>query len=181
MNSNLTFITGNQDKADYLAKYLGISVKLKKIDLEEIQSLDLKKIVRQKVLEAYKIVKSPVFVEDVSLEFKALNGLPGPFIKFFVDHVDFQTICDMLNGKGRSAIARCVFGYYDGKDLELFEGSMNGRIAKTPSGKGGYGFDRFFIPEGYNVTRASLNEKDDKKTYLTIKPFKKFKKFILKI
>ena len=47
--TNITFITGNQNKADYLAKYLGHSVDHVKLDLDEIQSLDLKEIVEHKV------------------------------------------------------------------------------------------------------------------------------------
>lgn len=174
----ITFITGNQNKADYLAKYLGFSVKHTKLDLDEIQSLDLKEIVEHKVRQAYEKVKNPVIVEDVSLEFKALGRLPGPFIRFFVDEIPFENICSMLDGKTRKATARCVFGYYDGEDLKLFEGSLDGEIAKTPAGEKGYGWDRIFIPEGYTMTRAELDEDDDKKTYLKIKPFEELKKFL---
>ena len=176
--ANITFITGNQNKADYLAKYLGHPVDHVKLDLDEIQSVDLKEIVEHKVRQAYEKVGKPVIVEDVSLEFEALGGLPGPFIKFFVEKVPFETICSMIDGKTRNATARCVFGYFDGKDLELFEGSLGGQIAETPSGENGYGWDKIFIPQGYEVTRASLDEVDDQKTYLQIKPFAKLKDFL---
>jgi non-canonical purine NTP pyrophosphatase (RdgB/HAM1 family) len=176
--ANITFITGNQDKADYLAKYLGITVDHVKLDLDEIQSLDLKEIVTHKVRQAYEKIQKPVVVEDVSLEFAALGRLPGSFIKFFVDEVPFETICSLLDGKTRKATARCVIGYYDGKDLRLFEGELGGEIATAPSGTNGYGWDRIFIPQGYTVTRASLGEKDDQKTYLQIKPFAKLKRFL---
>ncbi|MDD3607944.1 MAG: non-canonical purine NTP pyrophosphatase [Candidatus Moranbacteria bacterium] len=177
---NITFITGNQGKADYLAKYLGHPVAHKKIDLDEIQSMNLKEIVEHKVRQAFDIIKCPVIVEDVSLEFEALNGLPGPFIRFFVDNVPFETICSMIDDKSRKALAKCVFGYYDGETLKLFEGKLGGKIAKTPSGENGYGWDKIFIPEGYEITRASLNEEDDRKTYLMIKPFEELKIFLRK-
>lgn len=178
-DKNLTFITGNQKKADYLAKYLGFPVKHTKLDLDEIQSLDLKEIVEHKVRQAYGKIKSPVIVEDVSLEFEALNGLPGPFIRFFVDKVPFETICSMINGKSRRAIAKCVFGYYDGETLKLLEGGLNGKIAEIPAGESGYGWDRLFIPDGYSVTRAQLSEEDDQRTYLQIKPLAELKKFLI--
>ena len=177
----ITFITGNQKKADYLAKYLGFPIKHVKLDLDEIQSMDLKEIVEHKVQQAYNEVHGPVIVEDVSLEFAALNGLPGPFIRFFVDNVPFETICGMIDGKTRKATARCVFGYYDGNDLKLFEGKLDGEIAKTPTGENGYGWDRLFIPQGYSVTRAELDEEDDRKTYLQIKPFAKLKEFLMSL
>lgn len=174
----ITFITGNQKKADYLAKYLGYPVDHLKMDLDEIQSLDLKEIVEHKVRQAFEKIQTPVIVEDVSLEFEALGGLPGPFIRFFVDQVPFDTICSMINGKSRRATAKCVFGYYDGKVLKLLEGGLSGAIAETPAGENGYGFDKFFIPDGYTVTRAQLNEEDDQKTYIQMKPFVALKDFL---
>lgn len=175
----VTFITGNQKKADYLANYLGFPVEHKKLDLEEIQSLDLHEIVEHKVRQAYNQVQSPVIVEDVSLEFTALGRLPGPFIKWFIEEVDFETVCSLLDGKDRGAIARCVFGYFDGKTLKMFEGSLPGKVSDKPAGEKGYGWDKIFIPQGYNVTRAELGEEDNKKTYLQVKPFKQLKEFLL--
>lgn len=176
--ANVTFITGNQSKADYLAKYLGYPVNHVKIDLIEIQSLDLYEVVDHKVRQAYEHVRAPVLVEDVSLEFCAWGRLPGTFIKFFVDEVPFELICGMLNGQDRRAIARCVFGYYDGKEVEFIEGSLRGKIAEKPAGENGFGWDKIFIPDGYSVTRASLDPSDDKKTYASIKPFAKLKTFL---
>lgn len=177
--ANVTFITGNQKKADYLSKYLGHPVDHVKLNLDEIQSTDLNEIVGHKVRQAYELLGKPVIVEDVSLEFAALGGLPGPFIKFFVEKVPFEAICSMIaSGLSRKATARCVFGYFDGENLELFESSLNGEIAETPSGNNGYGWDKIFIPQGYTVTRASLNEEGDQKTYLEIKPFAKLKKYL---
>lgn len=72
----ITFITGNQKKAEYLAKYLHFPVGYQKINLDEIQSLDLREIVEHKVRQAYEIIKTPVLVEDVSLEFTALGRIP---------------------------------------------------------------------------------------------------------
>lgn len=177
----VTFITGNQNKADYLAQYLGFPVKHKKLDLDELQSLDLHEIVEHKVKQAFDLIKTPVIVEDVSLEFEGMNGLPGTFIKFFVDKMSFEDICSLLQGKSRGATAKCVFGYYDGKTLKLLDGSLKGTISEAPVGENGFGWDKIFIPEGYKVTRASLSEEDDQKTYVKIKPFAELKEFLTNI
>lgn len=161
-----------------MEKYLGFPAAHQKLDLDEIQSLDLKEIVEHKVRQAFEIVKGPVIVEDVSLEFESLGGLPGPFIRFFVEQMPFEKICSMISDSNRKAVARCVFGYFDGEILELFEGKIAGAIAEIPAGENGYGWDRLFVPEGYDVTRACLSEEDDIKTYLKIKPFEKLKKFL---
>lgn len=178
--SNITFITGNQSKADYLAKYLGFAVAHQKVDLDEIQSLDLREVVEHKVRQAYEIIQKPVIVEDVSLEFTAFGRLPGTFIKFYIDELPLETICRMVDGVSREAVARCVFGYYDGERVEFFEGSLPGLVAQQPQGENGFGWDKIFVPEGYNVTRAALSEEDDKLTYLQLKPFAKLKDYLEK-
>ncbi len=175
----VVFITGNQSKADYLANYLGHPIEHIKVDLDEIQSLDFKEVVHHKVRQAYEQVGRPVLVEDAGLEFAAFGRLPGPLIKWFIEEMSFDGICSLLDGKDRSATARCVFGYYDGVNEAYFEGSMAGRVPEKPAGAGGFGWDPIFIPEGYEVTRAELPEEDDKKTYLQIKPFDQVKAFLL--
>jgi non-canonical purine NTP pyrophosphatase (RdgB/HAM1 family) len=175
----VTFITGNQAKADYLSRYLGLSIHHHPLDLEEIQSLDLKPIVEHKTKQAYQIIQSPVLVEDVSLEFCALGRLPGPLIKWFLQEMDMVAICALLKGHDRSAIARSLFGYYDGHELRLFAGSLRGSIPWRPSGVKGFGgWDPIFIPAGYSTTRAELSEEDDRKTYLQLKPLAKLKSFL---
>lgn len=175
---SITFITGNAGKAAYLAELLGLPIKHQKVDLDEIQSLDLADVTADKARRAYAIVKGPVLVEDVSLEFSALGRLPGTLIKWFVEELPFETICSLLDGKDRSATARCVFAYYDGNDMKLFEGSMPGRIAEQPAGSGGYGWDPIFIPDGYAVTRAELSKEDDHKVYMRTKPIAAVRAFL---
>lgn len=179
MPPDLTFITGNQHKADRLAAYLGIpAIRHEKLELDELQSMDLRKIVEHKARQAHERTGKPVLVEDVALEFDALGGLPGPFVKFFLESMSEQAICDLPEGKERGATARCVFGYFDGERLELIEGSLRGTVAKAPRGDGGFGWDRIFIPEGYEATRAELPEADYEKTYTTVKPFAALKAFL---
>lgn len=175
--TKVTFITGNQNKADYLAKYLDTDIAHRKLDLDELQSLDLRTIVDHKVRQAYDLVKSPVLVEDVSLEFSALGRFPGTFIKFLVDEVQPQTICRLLDGLTRDAIGRCMFGYYDGQNATFFEGSLKGTITDDPAGENGFGWDKVFIPEGYDVTRAELNEEDYHKVYMKIRPLQALKEY----
>jgi inosine triphosphate pyrophosphatase len=176
---DVVFITGNLKKAEYLSKLLEYPIEHIKIDLDEIQSLDVREVVTYKLHQAYKQVQRPVLVEDVSLEFSALGKLPGTFIKWFLEEMSLEDICHLLDGKERGAWARCVYGYYDGSDEAYFEGGMPGSIALSPAGSGGYGWDRIFIPEGYTTTRAELSPVDDDKTYLLIKPLEQVKAFLV--
>ncbi len=162
------FISGNQNKIDYLSKTLGIELEHQKIDLDEIQSSDPKVVIEHKAKQAFQIVDKPVLVEDTSLSFNALDGLPGPFVKFFVDAENgLENMCRMVDGfEDRSAFATVIYGYYDGQSLHYFEGGLDGKIADHPRGDGGYGWDKIFEPKGYGgLTRAELSKELDIETY----------------
>jgi len=180
MNELPIFITGNQSKADYLSRQLGITLEHQKVDLDELQSTDLHVIVAHKLKQAYEVCKKPVLVEDVSLAFNALGDLPGPYIKWFVEYAGDEACCRMLDGfDDRSAVIRCTFGYYDGTTMEFFDSELPGTISNKPEGTNGFGFDGFFINEGYTITRASMSQEDNERTYAELmKPFAKVRAFI---
>ncbi len=179
MSKEVTFITGNQHKADYLQQLLGFPLEHQKVDLDEIQSLDLQEVVDHKVRQAFQILGRPVLVEDVSLEFGALGKLPGTFIKWFQEEIGMDGLCRLLdNHDDRSATARCMFGYFDGGDVTFLEGSLEGSISEEPRGSKGFGWDEIFIPEGYDLTRAELDKQADIETYMTIKPIQALKDFL---
>ncbi len=180
--SSITFITWNASKAEYLEKYLELEIGHVKIDLDEIQSMNLEEIVTHKVKQAYEIVKTPVLVEDVSLEFEALGWLPGPFVKFFLEKMSLQDICGLLDQKPRNARARCVVGYYDGDILELFEWTMSWKISKNPAGDNGFGWDKIFMPNWYDgKTNAELWDTKTKEVYFKLRKIDDLKVFLEKI
>lgn len=178
--SKVTFITGNQDKADFLAKFIGIDIKHKKIELDEIQSLDLHKITEHKARQAYEELKAPVLVEDVSLSINALGRLPGPFIRWFLEELGNEAICHLLDGfDDRSAKAEITYAYFDGQKLEFFDGAVNGKIADRPKGSGGFGWNPIFIPVGASKTYAEMDEKETRQFSLrTIKVYPELKLFL---
>lgn len=92
MIKNLTFVTGNIAKYQQLRRHLKYLLLHQKLDLGEIQSLDLEEIIEHKAKEAYKQIKQPVLVEDTSLVFQALGKLPGGFsFRKVKDH--FRSLC----------------------------------------------------------------------------------------
>jgi inosine triphosphate pyrophosphatase len=175
------FVTGNQHKADYLARLLDVPLEHHKLSLDELQDVDPKVIVEHKVRQAYASLNKPVLVEDVSLGFTALAGLPGPFIKFFLEaNNGLETLCRMLDGfDDRSAYATVTYGYFDGQDLLFFSGGMDGNIATQPRGTDGYGWDAIFEPEGYGgLTRAELSDEQGAETYRKLRDFDGLRDFL---
>ena len=120
---DITFITGNENKAREAAAILGRTVRCVKLELDEIQSMDLRAIVEHKVRQAYATVKSPVIVEDVSFEIRAWHGFPGPFIKWLQATMGYQKLCTVL-GADRRADWRVMYGYYDGKKFRRFRSGI---------------------------------------------------------
>lgn len=162
---NITFITGNQNKARYVAEWLGAGVAHRNLDLDELQTLDLHQLVDHKVKQAYAVVKSPVLVEDAQLIFTALGRLPGPFIKWFIEEIGHDGLVKMLGSfDDRTAHGKICYALYDGQRIHHFEGEMRGQIAHAPRGDGGFGFDRIFINDGYTITRAEMPEDDYART-----------------
>ena len=180
--TSVTFITGNPNKAAHFARNIGMEIEHHKADVDEIQTLDPAELVEHKARQAYSQLGRPVLVEDLSFEYEALGGLPGPFVKFFVEADNgLEKMCRILDTfDNRRAKAVGVFGYYDGKETKLFKGGLAGEIVQHPRGENGFGFDRVFAPDGFNgKTAAELSETEYKKYYTAIKPFGMVREFLL--
>lgn len=176
--SDFVYITGNQNKARMLSELLALPLEHQSVDVAEIQSLNLQEVVEQKAREAYQHLQKPVVVEDTSLEFEAFGRFPGTFIKFLTEEASGESICRSLDSLSRRATVRVMFGYYDGIKPVFIESAVHGTIADHPSGDGGFGFDTFFIADGYQQTNASLDEATYKEVYLSMKPIEKLRKFL---
>lgn len=153
--SSITLVTGNPHKLAELQTVFPPHLFLKsaKLDLEEIQSLDLHQIVRHKLHQAYASVESPVIIEDVSAELEILNGLPGPFIKFFEERLGNDALFK-LGGETRAKII-CSMGYFDGVHEYIVDGVLDGSIV-APRDDEGFGFDCVLIPDGYDQTLSEM-------------------------
>jgi len=179
MENNLTFITGNAAKAEQLERHLDYPVSHQKLDLIEIQSLDLNEIVAHKSREAYAHIQGPVLVEDTALTFHALGKLPGPLIKWFLTELDNEGLCRLLDGyKDRIALAEVCFALYDGNALHIFDGQMKGTVAHSPRGDRGFGWDPIFIPDGYTKTWGEMTNDEQKATSIRRIALKKLEAFL---
>lgn len=175
----LTFITGNAAKAKYLSDYFHEPVDHMKLDLHEIQSLDLREVIEDKARRAYEIVKNPVLVEDVSLIFTGLKKLPGPLIKWFLETLGNDGLCKLLSQfEDRGAYAEVMFGICDGKEVHVFSGDKKGTISEIPRGEAGFGWDPIFIPEGYEKTWGEMTDDEKHETSMRRIALEKMKEFI---
>lgn len=161
----LTFITGNIHKAKYLSDYFHMPVDHLKLDIPEIQSLSLEEIVKDKAQRAYEVAGVPVLVEDVSLVFNALNELPGPLIKWFLQSLGNEGLSNLVSlHKDKTALATVAFALCDEHGVRTFTGSVEGSISEKPRGENGFGWDAVFIPKGYQKTWAEMSDQEKHET-----------------
>lgn len=152
-----TFITSNKNKWKEVCQILNFKIPSRKMNIFEIQELDLKKILKEKAKIAYKNLKKPVVVEDVSLILKGFKNFPGPLVKWIIKTSGPEGIiklCRVSNNFKAEAI--CGVCAYDGKKFNYFEGKVKGKISKKVRGKNGFGWDPVFIPESCKKTFAEM-------------------------
>jgi inosine triphosphate pyrophosphatase len=162
----ITFVTGNKKKLEEVKKILADGQELpfeitnQKIDLPELQG-DPVEIAKEKCRLAAKTINGPVLTEDTSLCFNALNGMPGPYIKWFLEKCGHDGLNKMLDGfDDRSAFAQTIVAYAAGPDEEVhvFDGTTDGKIV-SPRGPLDFGWDPIFEPdEGEGKTYAEMTK-----------------------
>ena len=159
--------TTNRNKLEEFRRILpDYEIVGKKLEIEEIQSLDPYKVVRHKAIEAFKANDhNPILVEETSLELHGLGGRPGTYIKDFCEEAEMRRMIAerWLSGRDRRALARVLIAFYDGGEVQIREGITAGTIAESLRGMNGFGWDDMFIPEGHARTFAEMSDglKDD--------------------
>jgi XTP/dITP diphosphohydrolase len=109
----------------------------------------------------------PALADDSGLEVDALGGRPGVWSARYAGATatdadnNAQLLSELagLPPERRRARYRCVLALVrsaeDAAPL-IAGGSWEGRIGTRPAGRGGFGYDPLFVPEGHDVTAAEL-------------------------
>jgi inosine triphosphate pyrophosphatase len=156
----LYFITGNKNKFVEIQAVIP-EIEQLDIDLPEIQEIDPRLIIEAKLKEALKHHDGEFIVEDTSLYLEALNGLPGPLIKWFLKTIGNEGLASLTEKLANSsAEAKTIIGYAKSADnIHFFEGSIRGKIV-APRGDTSFGWDPIFQPDGYNHTFAEMGTEE---------------------
>ncbi len=110
---------------------------------------------------------SLALADDSGLCVNALGGKPGIHSARWAEPKnDFVAAMkkienELSDSKDRSAYFTCVLALCrpDGV-VETIEGRIDGAIAKAPRGTKGHGYDPIFVPNGYGITFAEMDEKE---------------------
>ena len=172
----LTFATGNSGKLREASEILGEGFEL--VSLAQVGILEdipetgdtLRENSIQKAEYLYERLGCACFADDTGLEVDALGGAPGVYTaRYAGDDKDFNKNMDKvlaelakLEEKGetsRRARFKSVITLIIDGEQHLFEGTLEGVIAREKSGNGGFGYDPIFIADEYpGLTLADITE-----------------------
>lgn len=158
----MIYVTGNKKKFEEASLALA-PLPLEQVDLElqEIQGTS-EEILQDKALKAWRILKKPFIVEDVSFEIEALGGMPGPYIKDFLFALSYHNISffDIISPlKNTRAKSFCHVAYVcSEKNMTFIIGSASGNIV-SPEGSLDHGkvsYNKIFKPENFSKTYGEM-------------------------
>ena len=171
----LTFATGNIGKLREASEILGEGFELVSLaqvgiteDIPETGTTLTDNSI-QKAEYLYEKIGCDCFADDTGLEVDALGGAPGVYTaRYAGDDKDFNKNMDKVldelqklgaEGEARRARFKSVVTLIVNGEKHLFEGTLEGVIAKEKSGNGGFGYDPIFIADEYpGLTLADISE-----------------------
>ncbi len=182
MVEKLLFTTTNENKLKEAQTILNIPLEGISLEIDEIQSLDPNKVITQKAIAYFQQIGKPLFVEDNSLTFEALNTLPGTYINDFSKALGNDGLIRLIeNYSNRNATATVVIGYIQNfSNIQIFTGTVTGTITSEPRGDQGFGWDPIFIPNGESKTFGEMSLDEKNKYSMRTIALNKFKDWLIK-
>ena len=167
----LVFATNNPHKLEEIRAILGSKLEILSLadigcdaDIPETaETLEGNALIKAHYV--YDNYKLDCFADDTGLEVEALHGLPGVHTARYAypDRHDpeanmIKLLEALRENNDRNARFRTVIALIEKGKEHLFEGVVEGVIAREKSGTQGFGYDPVFIPEGNSKTFAELGE-----------------------
>ncbi len=185
----IVFATGNIGKLREASEILGEGFELVSLaqagieeDIPETGNT-LRANSLQKAQYLYDKLGCDCFADDTGLEVDALGGAPGVYTaRYAGEGKDFNANMDkvlyelsVIEGEAhmaeefglktkpvsrRARFKSVITLIIDGK-IKMFEGTLEGEIARDKSGNGGFGYDPIFIADEYpGLTLADISEEE---------------------
>ena len=185
----LVFATGNIGKLREASEILGEGfelVSLAQVGIEEDipeTGNTLRANSLQKARYLFDKVGCDCFADDTGLEVDALGGAPGVYTaRYAGEGKDFNANMDkvlyelsVLEGEAKIAASmglrtkpvsrrarfKSVITLIINGEVKMFEGTLEGEIARVKSGNGGFGYDPIFIADEFpGMTLADITEEE---------------------
>jgi len=128
----LKYITSNKEKIETARRNLneyGIIFQELKLELVEIQSENILGIAINKAKQAFNKIKEPLFVTDHGWSIPALNGFPGPYMRYMNKWLSSQDFLNMIKEHDdKTIIKQEVLCYIDTNGIKYFTSEIRGQF-----------------------------------------------------
>ncbi len=177
------YVTGNPGKFQEAATVLqGLELIHTPLNLEEIQG-NSQEIAAHKIKEAYSVLKEPCLIDDISVNCKAIGGLPGPYVRSFLEAIGHEGLAELiLKYNDHSCVVVCSIAFmgHDGK-AHIFEGKIEGSIVRPRGDRMAHthSWNSIVLPAGYNETFAEMPLEVASKLSARSKALIQFKNYLL--
>lgn len=162
----LKVITSNPGKVREYREALSrfsIGIEHAKISYDEIQTSDLKDVVRHGMDALRSKGLRDFIIDDSGMFVDALNGFPGVYSAYVQRTIGNAGILELTeNAENRKANFQCCIGCnVKGNDI-IVSGRCDGVILRKASGTDGFGYDPIFSHDGIrSFAELPLKEKND--------------------
>lgn len=106
----------------------------------------------------------PAIADDSGIALDQLDGRPGVYSARYAgkdadDRMNNAKLQEELSAFPEPHTGRyiCSAVFYDGIKLLAAEGKLEGKIITIPRGNNGFGYDPYFMPDGYSITTAEMD------------------------
>lgn len=184
------YVTGNKGKFDEAVEILqpasleelGFQIVHTPLHLEEIQGTS-QSIALHKIAQSYKILGEPCLIDDISLCCPAIGGLPGPYVRSFLESIGDEGIARLISlYEDKSCKVVCHIAFMSEKgDPLLFEGELYGNIV-FPRGQRKahtHSWNAIVEPLGSTLTFAEMPLVDASKISARSKALTHFRNYLL--
>jgi len=176
----LVFATNNAHKLEEVAAMISDKFEIKSlkdihcdVDIpEDGNTLEANALIKARYI--HQRYHTDCFADDTGLEIDALEGAPGVYTARYgamdpnapsntQSHDSnanmtrvLKELIDVPTEKRTARFRTVICLILDNKEY-LFEGVVEGKIAREKRGYGGFGYDPLFVPDGYDKTFAEMN------------------------
>ncbi len=168
----VVFVTANESKHGEVQRLLaGLDVRWARLDLARPETSDLEAIARARVVEAYRRLGKPCFLENTGLWLWSADshetssrgtprshaGEPGASFKRVWRELGEEGFAARYGGsRGIARVVVALAESVEPADVQLFTGSIEGQLLSAPRGGGSFGWDRLWVPDGYERTLGEM-------------------------
>ncbi len=168
----LVLATRNQHKVSELSRMLAdLGLELSSCrdfpDVPEVveDGATLRENAIKKAMEVSRATGLAALADDTGLEVEYLEGAPGVFSARYAgaeatyddNNRKLLTALAGVPTSGRRAVFRCVVALaLPGQEAMTVEGHTDGTILECRRGRGGFGYDPIFLPDGHERSYAEM-------------------------